>query len=117
MLAYWYSYQDVAVKWVHVISDSFRIGNGTRQGSLLSPYLYARYIRGLLKNVHNTKIGYKIGGLFNNILVYADDIVLLAPSWKAMQFLIDVLYAESCKVDMIINVRKHVVWFLTLLTS
>ena len=49
LLAYWYSHHDFAVKWVHVISDSFRIGYGTCQGSLLPPYLYERYIRGLLK--------------------------------------------------------------------
>ena len=56
---YWYSHQDVAVKRVHVISD-----NGTRQGSLSSSYLYARYIRGFLENVHNTRISCNTGGLF-----------------------------------------------------
>ena len=58
--------------------------NGTRQGSLLSPYLFARYIRGLIFAVCNSHIGCNIGGVFYNILACADDLVLLAPSWFAL---------------------------------
>ena len=91
---------------VNVISQSFKTGNGTRQGSLLSPYLYARYIRPLLRSVHNTRIGCNVGGMFYNILAYADDIVLIAPSWSAMQQLIDVLHDGALYIDMLINVKK-----------
>ena len=43
-----------------------------------------------------------------NVLAYAADLVLLAPSWRAMQHLIDVLYVESAKVDMLCNAQKSV---------
>ncbi len=106
MLAFWYSNQSISVRWLNVISESFNVSNGTRQGSLLSPYFFARYIRGLLKSVHNTRVGCNIGGLFVNILAYADDIVLIAPSWSALQQLLDVLYIESTNIDMVVNVSK-----------
>jgi len=63
------------------MSDCFRIGNGTRQGGVLSPWFFARYVRDLLSEVVNSRIGCNIGGIFLNILAYADDIVLMAPSW------------------------------------
>jgi hypothetical protein len=106
LLAFWYSNQAVAVRWLSVVTESFGVCNGTRQGSLLSPYFFARYIRGLLKSVHQTSVGCNIGGMFVNILAYADDIVLLAPSWAALQILIDVLQNEATGLDMTINVGK-----------
>jgi hypothetical protein len=106
LLAFWYSNQAVAVRWLNVVTDTFGISNGTKQGSLLSPYFFARYIRGLLKSVHQTCIGCNIGGVFINILAYADDIVLLAPSWAALQRLIDVLHNEAFGLDMTVNGSK-----------
>ena len=56
-----------------------------RQGSLLSPYLFARYMRDLISNVVDSGVGCKIADQILNILAYADDLVLLAPSWNAIQ--------------------------------
>ena len=36
---------------MHVQSSPFFIGNGTKQGGILSPYLFTRYIRELLSVV------------------------------------------------------------------
>ena len=43
-----------------------------------------------------------------NILAYADDLVLLAPSWHALQLLLDVLHVQSSLIDLTYNVRKTV---------
>ena len=108
MLAFWYSHQEMCVRWSNKLSDSFTVSNGTRQGSILSPHLFARYIRDLLLTVLSERIGCNIGGQFINVLAYADDLVLLAPSWSAMQHLLNVLYAQINMIDMNCNVQKTV---------
>jgi len=84
LLAYWYSNQHVHVRWRGVLSSSFTVGNGTKQGGVLSPCLFNCYVRDLIIAIMTTKIGCNIGGLFTNIFAYADDMVLLAPSWRAL---------------------------------
>ena len=91
LLAYWYSNQRVHVRWRGVLSSSFTVGNGTKQGGVLSPCLFNCYVRDLIIAIMSTKIGCNIGGLFTNIFAYADDMVLLAPSWRALQYLINEL--------------------------
>ena len=89
-LAYWYSNQQICVRWLDSTSNYFTIGNGTRQGSVLSPYLFCRYIRELLAELSCSGIGCNIGGMVVNVLAYADDLVLLALSWRALQQLLDI---------------------------
>lgn len=55
-----------------------------------------------------SNIGCNIGGLFYNILAYADDLVLLAPSWKALQSLIELLSNCARDINMLCNVDKTV---------
>ena len=73
------------------MSDSFTVSNGTRQGSILSPFLFARYIRDLLNALLSERVDCHIGDRVINVLAYADDFVLLVPSWYGMQHLLDVL--------------------------
>jgi len=108
LLSYWYSHQLMCVRWHNRTSDSFRVSNGTRQGSILSPFLFARYIRDLLNALLSERVGCHIDGRVINVLAYADDLVLLAPSWYAMQHLLDVLEAQSHVVNMSCNVQKTV---------
>jgi len=93
LLVFWYSKQEMCVKWNSVLSDCFTIGNGTRQGGVLSPYLFSRYIRDLIqiRPIASSHVGCSIGDMMVNILAYADDIVLLSPSWRGLQHLIDKL--------------------------
>jgi len=108
LLAFWYSHQEVCVRWHNVVSDSFSIHNGTRQGGILSPFLFTRYIRELLQAIIDTRIGCNIGGVMMNVLAYADDIVLLAPSWIALQSLLDILDFNIKQIDIACNTNKTV---------
>jgi hypothetical protein len=55
-----------------------------------------------------TQLGCNVGGMLINTLAYADDIVLLTPSWRALQKLLDVLFVHSTKIDMLCNTQKSV---------
>ena len=108
LLAFWYSHQLVSVKWQNAISGSFHVANGVKQGGILSPYLFRIYIREMAASITNLKVGCNIGGMMLNLLCYADDIVLLAPSWSALQRLINQLNNEAVKINMSFNIKKTV---------
>jgi hypothetical protein len=108
LLAYWYSKQTVCVRWHAMTSEYFTIGNGTRQGGILSPMLFTRYVKGLLMKVGESRIGCNVADCMVNILAYADDIVLCAPSWRGLQHLINLLATELAHIDMLCNVNKTV---------
>ena len=42
LLAFWHSRQTLCVYWQGLCSEKFSVGNGTRQGGVLSPYLFTR---------------------------------------------------------------------------
>ena len=108
ILAFWYSNQVCNVRWKTIISDAFFVGNGTRQGGVLSPYFFTRYIRELIYEIINCNVGCNIGGVYTNLLVYADDMVLLAPSWGALQYLINLLASIAERINMTCNAAKTV---------
>jgi len=85
LLALWYSNQTVCVLWQNTVLQHFMILNGTGQGGILSPYLFTRYVRGLIQFISASRVGCNVAGLPLNIAAYADDVVLLASSFHAMQ--------------------------------
>jgi len=108
LLINWYSNQLMNVRWKQFQSDSFYMKNGTRQGSVLSPYLFTVYMRCVTKDVIQTDIGCHIANKPVCILLYADDIVILASSWCAQQCLLNVCADSITKLGMSLNVSKSV---------
>ena len=103
LLAYWYSHQQMCVRWQTSHSTCFAVANGVRQGGLLSPYLFRIYIRDLINSVINSKAGCHIAGVCVSILAYADGMALLAPSWYGLQRLLNIIEKAAVAVDMTIN--------------
>ena len=64
---------------VPVSLQSFGVYNGVRQGSVLSPLIFAVYLDDLLSELVECGVGCYWKNLFAGCLCYADDIVLLAP--------------------------------------
>jgi len=62
----------------------------------------------LISGIANSGVGCKLSGHFVNVLAYADDIVLVAPSWKASQQLLNVLHTMATAIDMECNIKKTV---------
>jgi len=108
LLVFWYSHQTLCVYWQGYRSDKFCVGNGTRQGGVLSPYLFTRFVRPLISAISQSRLGCNIGGMFVNLFAYADDMVMLAPSWHAMQALIKLLDIWCAELDIECNTKKTV---------
>jgi len=71
---------------------------GVRQGSVLSPYIFAVYVDDLA-NPCTFSCGL-------HIVLYADDILLLAPSISALESLLNLCERELDQLDMVINNKK-----------
>ena len=87
-----YSSQKVYINFNHSNSDTWKIGNGVRQGGILSPLLFNIYVNDMLNEISSLKVGCKLGINNANILAYADDICILSPSARGLQILLDRLF-------------------------
>ena len=108
LLEYWFSLGVTCVKWGTIMSANFTLSCGIRQGGVLSPYLFAVYVDGLVDKVQNCGSGCFVNWVCCGIILYADDILLLSPSVTSLQELLRVCEVELQWLDMQINVRKSV---------
>ena len=70
--------------------------------------LFTRYIRELIQEITNCNVGCNIGRFCTNLLACADDMVLLASSCGALQYLINLLESRAGASDMSFNAAKTV---------
>ena len=96
-LMYMYQQQYAWVKWGQSVSSRFGISNGTRQGSMASPALWSVYLDLLIKELRELGVGCHVGGLFMGVVVYADDVLLMAPTRGAMQMMLDKCQAYAAE--------------------
>ena len=108
LLCFWYRHQLFQVKWGQCLSQPFAVTNGIRQGGLLSPYLFNIYVDGLSLHLNETSVGCHVADRCINHLSYADDMVLMAPSVRSLQRLLDVCSAFAMDNDIIYNTKKSV---------
>ena len=101
-----YACNNSKVKWNNVKSDSFCMGNGVKQGGVLSPALFNQYLDPLLDDLRNSGVGCHIGGVCTNSFAYADDIALLSPSMNAMSKLIEICERYSKDFSISFNPSK-----------
>jgi len=62
----------------------------------------------LISAISQYRLECNIGGMVTNLLAYADDMVMLAPSWHAMQALINLLHMWCSELDIECNTKKTV---------
>ena len=74
-----------------------------RLAGILSPLLLNVYVEELSNVINQSGIGCKLNGTIINHRVYADDMVLIAPSARALQVLLTLResYAKDCFITCI----------------
>ena len=80
-----YSNVRCSVKVTGVLSDSFNVSSGLKQGCLLSPMLFNLYLNDLAVKLKSLGCGIDIDGEAVPIILYADDVVLLAKNKQDLQ--------------------------------
>ena len=66
------------------------------------------YIDSLSDDLNKSSVGCHVANICVNHLSYADDMVILAPSVRALQKLLDVCFAFAIDHDIVYNTRKSV---------
>ena len=72
------------LRWGPTYSESFPMGNDVKQGGKLSPLLFNIYMGNLTVQLHTKPIGCSLGTTAVNHLIYADYLLLFAPSAKGL---------------------------------
>ena len=104
----WFGASITCVKWGKHISKFVKLIAGVRQGGVLSPVLFAVFINDLVDEVNRANIGCYISNVCVSIVLYADDIMLIAPSITGLQRLLTICEEQLILLDMRINVNKSV---------
>ena len=106
LLLHWYENSVVAVKWNNCMSDMVKLTAGVRQGGVLSPYLFACLVDGVLVKLSHSKLGCCVHSLMLNAIMYADDLMLLSISLSDLQAMVDICVTEFRELGLSINISK-----------
>jgi len=106
ILVFWYAHQSMQVKWGGLVSEPFTVGNGVRQGGILSPFLFNVYMDDLSQQLNKCNTGCMIGNTLTNHLMYADDLVIICPYSAGLQQLLKVCSQYGADFNIKYNASK-----------
>ena len=72
------------IRWGREYSEQFSGSNGERQGGILSAYLFNIYVDDLSTSCNACRVGCYLNDVIVNHIMYADGLVLMAPSVTAI---------------------------------
>ena len=79
-----------------------------RQGGILSQLFFNVYMDKLSCTLNDAKAGCIMNGVYMSHLIYADDLVLIAPSVRALQVLLGYCDSFAQDNDVMYNTKKTV---------
>ena len=98
-----------SVKYANDNTEFFTCPNGLKQGCILSPMLFSLLVQEITNELRS-RGGYGIlvtpDIIELSILLFADDIVLIADTVFELQTKLDVLYEVATKLGLIVNIDK-----------
>src|SRR5574341_229551 len=114
-----YAGHEATVRTGHGTTDWFQIGNGVRQGCILSPCLFNLYAEYIMRTavLDEAQAGIKVARRNINNLIYADDTTLMVESEEELKNLLMKVEEESEKVDLKLNIQKMKIMASSPITS
>ena len=108
-----YINQKMRVRFNDVYSDYFTVGNGVKQGGVISPTLFTCYVDGMLQKLKDSKLGCNVGSHYIGCVSYADDLMLLAPTLSSLNGMIDICESYAAEYKIKFNGTKSKLMFFT----
>jgi hypothetical protein len=104
----WYQGVNVKVRVNEVLSSSFETKVGVRQGDTLSPLLSNIFINGIVQKVKEDGDGGELGDLRIPVLLFADDMVLMADGEEELERMVRKVkeYCEEWRLEVNVNQTK-----------
>ena len=91
-------------------TDWLDVNCGLKQGCILSPMLFNLFINDLTRHINDVGSGSSVGGTPLSILLYADDIILIADSELNLQSLLTRLDQWCKQLGLVISATKSKVF-------
>ena len=82
-----------------ISTDWFKVATGLRQGCILSPLCFNAYINDMAVEIQSKCRGVKVGNERVSILMYADDVALMAENEQDLQHMLNILNGWCKKWD------------------
>ena len=103
-----YAGQEATVRSGHGTTDWFQIGEGVRQGCILSPCLFNLYTENITRNawLDEAQAVIKIAGRNINNLGYVDDTTFMAEREEELSILLIKVKEKSEKAGLKFNIQK-----------
>jgi len=84
----------------------FTVFNGVRQGNVLSPVIFNVFINIFVTQLRQINIGCHLRSMFIGCLMYADDMILICPSVRGLQHMLDACISISDSISLQFNASK-----------
>ena len=101
-----YILQKMQVRLSNSLSNKFTVGNGVKQGRVLSPILFTVYIDNLIETLKQRNVGCKIGNKFLGVFGYADDLTLLCPTLSGLREMLNICEDYAKDYNILFNASK-----------
>lgn len=101
-------YRNTKAKFIFgdIVTDWVFLKKGVRQGCVLSPLLFSMYTEELAKRISKENLGVGIGNDKLGMLLYADDVVLIADELPMMQKMLDIANDYSREFSLNFSAKK-----------
>ena len=96
-------YSSACVRVNNNCTDWFNITSGVKLGDVLLPILFSMYLNGMVVGIKQLQCKVNLNGFELSILLYADDIIFIAPDEPKLQLMVEYVSSWCKRWRMVVN--------------